>query len=527
MPMAWIDALSQEELAAKGKALVRTAGRQILIIRAGERIFACANRCPHEGYPLLEGTLGDGCVLTCNWHNWKFDLASGETLVGGDRLDVFSVRLVDGRVLVDAAEPDPAERRKTILKGLPKALEDRDQQRLVRETARLIRLGTDPLDALRSAVGWVAERLEFGTTHALAGAPDWLQLYDDRTTEPDEKLAALGEILGHIAEDGHGGKTYPFPKGKLPWSAAAFLEAVEAEDEPRAMALAKGALRAGMTIDALLPTLLEAAFAHYNDFGHSVIYTQKTADLARRLGPETAPCLLRLLVRSLVGATREDLVPEFAAYSARLAAWGKPVLRHPPLAAAGLLTAGSAKNAMAMVGAWGLRHTPERIFAVLVEAAAWQLLHADETMMTRADGKLADNVGWLDFTHALTFAESAAHAARLVPRLWPAVLLQLACFVGRNCGYTDENLDVRPFAVEDVCGFLATSRRSLFDHGRDRFIVSVHLLKTLMASAILVRSVPQAAHLIAAGLNRLLHARMKGRHVLRTARQMQDLVAHE
>ncbi len=525
--MAWIDALSLVDLEARGKAVVRTTGRQILVVKAGERIFACANRCPHEGYPLLEGTLANGCVLTCNWHNWKFDLATGETLVGGDRLEIFPVRVAGGRVLVDAAPPDPAERRAAILEGLPKALEDRDQQRLVRETARMTRLGADPLDAVRRAVTWVAERLEFGTTHALAGAADWLQLADNPSTAEDEHLAALGEILGHIAEDGHGGKAYPFPKGKAQWTAAAFYAAVEAEDEARALALAKGALRDGLTLDGLFPALAKAALAHYNDFGHSLIYTVKTADLAHRLGPDMEPVLLRLLVRSLVAATREDLVPEFASYAARLEAWGKPVLRHPPLAAAGVLTAGSAKEAMAMVGAWGLRHTPERIFAVLVEAAAWQLLHADETRMVRADGKLADNVGWLDFTHALTFAESGCRVARLVPSLWPEVLLQLACFVGRNCGYTDENFYTRQFAVPDIPAFLAASRRGLFDHGCDRFIVSVHLLKTCLAGARLIESVPESAPLIAAGLNRLLHARMKGRHVLRTARQMLDLVATE
>ena len=38
----------------------------------GDDVWACDNRCPHEGYPLVEGNLTDGCILTCNWHNWKF-----------------------------------------------------------------------------------------------------------------------------------------------------------------------------------------------------------------------------------------------------------------------------------------------------------------------------------------------------------------------------------------------------------------------------------------------------------------------
>jgi nitrite reductase/ring-hydroxylating ferredoxin subunit len=525
--MAWIDALSFEELATRHRAVVRTAGRQILVLEVDGRVLACASRCPHEGYPLLEGTLSGGCVLTCNWHNWKFDLLSGETLVGGDRLDVFPVRVAGGRVLIETCEPDPAARRAAILKGLAKALENRDQQRILRETARLVQIGADPLDSIRAALAFVADRLEFGTSHAIAGAPDWLALYDDPALTPAEKLAALGEILGHIADDGHGVGPFPFPKGKTAWSASGFLAAVEDENEKAALAMVKGALRDGFTLEALVPTLFEAALAHYNDFGHSVIYVRKSADLARRLGPEATPVLLRLLVRSLVAATREDLVPEFSSYSVRLAAWGKAVLRHPPLAAAGVLTAGSAKDAMAMVGAWGLRHTPERIFAVLVEAAAWQLLHADETMMIRVDGKLADNVGWLDFTHTLTFAESARCAARVAPQLWPAVLLQLACFVGRNCGYTDESLDVRPFEVRDIGAFREESKRMLLDHGRDRFIVSVHLLKTSIAGGVLIETLPELAPSIAAGLYRLSHARMKGRHVLRTARQMLDLVSHE
>ncbi len=109
--MAWIDVASQGELAAKGKLVVRHDGRQILVVATETGIYAAANRCPHEGYPLSEGTVSEGtvsegtvsegCVLTCNWHNWKFDLASGETLVGGDRLPRYKVRLADGRVWLD------------------------------------------------------------------------------------------------------------------------------------------------------------------------------------------------------------------------------------------------------------------------------------------------------------------------------------------------------------------------------------------------------------------------------------------
>jgi hypothetical protein len=75
---------------------------------------------------------------TCNWHNWKFDLTSGD-LVGSDNCR-YPVRLEAGRVWLDVSPPDPELRRQSALR-VAKALEDGDQQRQVRETARLVRSG--------------------------------------------------------------------------------------------------------------------------------------------------------------------------------------------------------------------------------------------------------------------------------------------------------------------------------------------------------------------------------------------------
>jgi nitrite reductase/ring-hydroxylating ferredoxin subunit len=487
-------------------------------------LYACANRCPHEGYPLSEGVLTDGCVLTCNWHNWKFDLSSGETLVGGDALPRYPVRLQDGRIWLDITAPDPALRRQQVLAGLPRALQDNDAQRLVREAARLAGIGADPLDAVRAAVAWCAERLEFGTTHALAGAPDWLGLFDSPATGPDEKLAALGEILGHIADDARDGRQFPFAPGSTPWSEPEFLATIEHEDEAAAVARLRGALAAGLDADDPLPALCTAALAHYADFGHSLIYAVKTVALARRLG--AAETLLLMLARSLIYATREDLLPEFRDYAGHLAAWGKAEKSALPLSA-GALRGKAPKAAMAIVAGWGAAHPPEVIFPILVEAAAWTLLHVDDRVLTQTDGAIADNVGWLDFTHALTFAEAACTAVDLRPVLWPAVLLQLACFSGRNAGYVDAIMDTTAFAVADPLAFFPAQTEKIFDHGRDRFIISVHLLKTLRAGAALHAALPGQLPSLPAALNRFLNAPMKGRHVLRTARQMRALVEQE
>ena len=47
-------------------------------------------------------------MLTCNWHNWKFDLATGEALVGRDPVRTYPVELRDGEIFVDLTDP-PAE----------------------------------------------------------------------------------------------------------------------------------------------------------------------------------------------------------------------------------------------------------------------------------------------------------------------------------------------------------------------------------------------------------------------------------
>ena len=67
----------------------------------------------------------------------------------------------------------------------------------------------------------------------------------------------------------------------------------------------------------------------------------------------------------------------------------------------------------------------------------------------------------------------------------------------------------------------------LFDHGRDRFILSVHLIKTLTAGLALAKAIPAVAPTVRAALDRFLHASIKRRHVLRTARQMRAVVALE
>src|SRR5580692_3996554 len=55
--------------------------RLVCVRREGGAVDVLEDRCPHEGYPLSEGTVKNG-VLTCKWHNWKFEVATGACRFG-------------------------------------------------------------------------------------------------------------------------------------------------------------------------------------------------------------------------------------------------------------------------------------------------------------------------------------------------------------------------------------------------------------------------------------------------------------
>ncbi len=198
MADGWIKAIGNAELERRGRAVVRVAGKQLALFVSSAGVFACNNRCPHEGYPLSEGSLDDECRLTCNWHNWKFDLKTGASLYGGDRVRVYPTELRNGDIWVDTTDPAPEARRGEIIGNLRDAFDDNDFTRMARETARLLSAGGDPVAAAAEAVGWSHDRLEFGMTHAYVGAADWLALHDRQVDDPELRLVCLLEAIGHM-----------------------------------------------------------------------------------------------------------------------------------------------------------------------------------------------------------------------------------------------------------------------------------------------------------------------------------------
>ena len=524
MGEGWTKTVSLEELKAKGRHVHRQDGRQIAIFDTPRGVFACNNRCPHEGYPLREGTLDADCKLTCNWHNWKFDLATGENQRDGDRLRVYPVELRDGDVWIEIVDPPVAERKAKTMADLETAFRDHDYERIARELARLVQIGADPTEAVAAAIGWSHDRFEFGWSHAYAGVADWLRLYDERAEEPENRLICLLEAIGHMADDTLREEVFPYETGVEAWNEEAFVAAIEAEDEARAIRLTRGALMAGNAFALMERALTRGALAHYNDFGHALIYVPHAGSLIARLGEGVAAPVLLSLVRGLASAFREDLIPEFRGYADALASFGTKPNGAAPAPEAFL--AHNANKALAFTAEHGTASARD-LFRSLLAANAMNMLTFHLRHLGDLDQPYGSDFGWLDLTHGLTFSNAVRKQCGRYPELWPAGLLQMACFSGRNIGHGDASVGLEDWKVADPDTFFAEVEETLFDHHQDEYIVSVHLLKTALAVRDLVGSqeAGEAGDIAMAALNRLLHSPIRTKMVRRTARQAMRFVA--
>ena len=77
------------ELSEGQSKCVRHNDRDIAVFNIKGKYYAIENTCIHAGAPLNEGFLDqDKCQVSCNWHGWVYDLATGRC-VSHARQDVF------------------------------------------------------------------------------------------------------------------------------------------------------------------------------------------------------------------------------------------------------------------------------------------------------------------------------------------------------------------------------------------------------------------------------------------------------
>jgi toluene monooxygenase system ferredoxin subunit len=99
--VSWTRVAALDDLWPGERKRVVASGAPILLVRIDDEIVAWADRCPHQGVPLSEGTI-DGRALVCRAHRWEFDVCSGEGRnPRGVHLRRVPVRIASGDVLVE------------------------------------------------------------------------------------------------------------------------------------------------------------------------------------------------------------------------------------------------------------------------------------------------------------------------------------------------------------------------------------------------------------------------------------------
>jgi nitrite reductase/ring-hydroxylating ferredoxin subunit/DMSO/TMAO reductase YedYZ heme-binding membrane subunit len=102
----WIDAGPAADI-PDGRARIVCAGERIAVFRHGDKISAVSNVCRHQGGPLGEGRVIDGCI-TCPWHGFQYLPETGRSPAPfTEKVPTYDVRVTAGRVYVNP-KPHPA-----------------------------------------------------------------------------------------------------------------------------------------------------------------------------------------------------------------------------------------------------------------------------------------------------------------------------------------------------------------------------------------------------------------------------------
>jgi cell fate regulator YaaT (PSP1 superfamily)/nitrite reductase/ring-hydroxylating ferredoxin subunit len=90
-PTMWIQVAKKSEI-EQGKAIVADlGGPKVAVFNVDGVYHVLSNECGHQGGPLGEGKL-EGFSVVCPWHQWKFDVTTGNCLsVGGSSVRRYEV----------------------------------------------------------------------------------------------------------------------------------------------------------------------------------------------------------------------------------------------------------------------------------------------------------------------------------------------------------------------------------------------------------------------------------------------------
>ena len=492
--------LHLDDLPVGTMKMIKVDGHRVCLVRTSDGLHAIDHACPHEGYGLTQGDL-DGDLVTCAWHNWKFRVTDGVCVQGEEGVQTHHVAVADdGAVEVSINRPDPATRRPQLFASLRQGIEREYTGQVARDVVRLLQADANPGELIWEAIAHGAPRAEFGWGHSIASATDCLAMID--LYEGDQRALPIVQGIMGIAESERNRPVNlpPDPSPTQESTAAAFRTAIEAERTTDAQAYVLAAIERGDGADDLRPWFTSVVSDHHLSYGHGAIYTQKAFELLDMIGWDRAATVLPHLIPTLVYGTREDKLPYMRPFMRALA--GVDLAAVADIVAAdgwsddGTLLAallGDRRTAPveATVAAVRSGASVDDVLDVVVQAVSERMLRYD----VAGEFDFADDFGWLDITHGLTYANAVRwHHANAVAggavsstHLLRLVLFTtfLAHWTGRHEWHTSvgERHEVEPLAADLATYGAELQRQSLLD-GTTAFIVHAHAIKMSRAAAL-------------------------------------------
>lgn len=447
----WCQAVSLDDLAVGARYLFREGDQRIAVFRVEKQeIYAVDDRCPHEGYPLTKGSL-DGTVVSCQWHNFKFELSTGKCLKGDENVRIYPTRVRDGLVELNLVEQSSAAKVSATKASLREGLSLGRMGQVSRDCVRLLQLGMPPEELAFLAATFDAERGEYGTTHVLPVVVDSL-----RALPRYSNLQAVLPILQgmelaadfHLRQPRRERLTPRRLSGKVSEVFAELRDLVEREKGLEAEAVLAGAIEGGADVADIERWFYHLCSDHFLGFGHALIYTQKAFELLHKVGWNRAIEILPAVLFNIVNQTREELLPEWKWFCVRLNGLEQElsaIYSAPQRAATDgevselvkSLLDGKREQAFdALAGALRSGLEREAIADSLCLAASERILRFD----VEIDATSTEQEGWLDVTHILTFASAVRQG---LARFEDPAVLKLLFFAGRFINNA-KPLDLKP-----------------------------------------------------------------------------------
>lgn len=400
-------------------------------LKSGD-FYAVDNVCPHQGYPLSKGAVY-GQIVTCCWHNFKFDLSNGQCIKGDESVESYDVKVVDQRVWV--APKVPSSSKKDIyIAQLRDALFFRRTGQVARSLVRLLKENISPESLYEEGVIYDAERGEYGTTHASGFAVDLLKLSSKSgSSDPALPLMKLFDFLAetHVRQPKRQTPS-PLVSDTSP-ALAEIVDDIEQENISSAEAKLRRLIDDGYPSTALESCFIQLCCQHFYSFGHGLIYVFKVFELLPHLQTKAQVDLLPALLYSIGTGTREDTLPHWKSFMALMtevqpqfdAWWTHAVpsrsLQNPSSFRHALVHKEPRQGFDALLVELQAGTDPTYIIDELSSIAARRLIQFDQTI----DANPTITNGWLSITHGLTFVNAVRWA---YPRLKSPEVLRLLFF---------------------------------------------------------------------------------------------------